>query len=336
MSFATSNISPIPFQTGSFNSVALSSDGTKGIAGSASNTGIYYTSDSGATWTQSNIITSDFGSVGISSDGTKGIAGSLSGNGIYYTSNSGAKWVQSNVTTDYFRSVALSSDGTKGIAGSSSGTGIYYTSDSGATWTQSNISTGSFSTVALSSDGIKGIASSSDNLGIYYTTSPICYEENVEILCYENDIEIFKKINKLKVGDTVKTYKDGYKKVKYIKSFNYSRLNDREIDYLYKYKNADIIVTGGHSILVDELTKEESKNNRKYKFSSKIRDKKLLLACSSDKFEKITDNKEYILYHLVLENENSKGHYGVYLKNDILSESCSEACFLSFFNLTSA
>ena len=51
-------------------------------------------------------------------------------------------------------------------------------------------------------------------------------------------------------------------------------------------------------------------------------------------FEKITDNKEYILYHLVLENENSKGHYGVYLKNDILSESCSEACFISFFNLT--
>jgi hypothetical protein len=247
-------------------------------------------------------------------------------------------FVISNISTPFqtgsFSSVALSSDGTKCIAGSASGTGIYYTSDSGVNWTQSNISTGSFYEVALSSNGFKAIASSSDDLGIYYTTSPICYEENVEILCYENDIEIFKKINEIKIGDTVKTYKDGCKKVKYIKSFNYIKMNDREIDYLYKYKNADIIVTGGHSILVDDLTKEESKNNLKYKFSSKIHDKKLLLACSSDIFEKITDNKEYILYHIVLENENSKNHYGIYLKNDILSESCSEKCFLSFFNLT--
>ena len=62
MSFAISNISPISFQTGSFSLVALSSDGTKGIAGSASNTGLYTTSDSGESWTQSNIIIGNFSS----------------------------------------------------------------------------------------------------------------------------------------------------------------------------------------------------------------------------------------------------------------------------------
>ena len=275
----------------------------------------------------------DFYSVDLSSDGTIGIAGSSSANGILYTNDSGANWIQSNVTTGSFYSVALSSNGTIGIAGGYSNNGIYYTNDSGANWTQSNVTTGDFYSVALSSNGTIGIAGSASGNGIYYTNSIICYEENVEILCYENDSEIFKKISKLKIGDTVKTYKDGYKNIKYLKQFKYTHIQKYETDYLYKYKNTDIIITGGHSILVDELTEEESINNLKYMFSSTIHDKKLLLACASDKFEKITDKKDYILYHLVLENENSKGHYGVYLKNDILSESCSEAAFLEFFNL---
>ncbi|MDD1463723.1 hypothetical protein MEO39_27505, partial [Dolichospermum sp. ST_sed2] len=76
-----------------------------GIAVSFGGNGIYYTSNSGVTWTQSNISSDSFYSVALSSDGTKGIAGSLSGNGIYYTSNSGANWAQSNVTTGAFYSV---------------------------------------------------------------------------------------------------------------------------------------------------------------------------------------------------------------------------------------
>ena len=196
------------------------------------------------------MTSNSFYSLALSSDGTKGIAGGADNNGIYYTSNSGASWIQSNITTYYFYTLALSSDGIIGIAAVNySNAGIYYTNNSGSIWIQSNITTGDFNSVSLSSNGYKAIAGSASNNGLYYTTSPICYEENVEILCYENDIEIFKKINEIKIGDTVKTYKDGYKKVKYLKSFNYSRLNDREIDYLYKYKNADIIVTGGHSIL---------------------------------------------------------------------------------------
>jgi len=140
-----------------------------------------------------------------------------------------------------------------------------------------------------------------------------------------------KKISTLKIGNLVKTYKDGYKPIKYLKKFNYNRLDESDINYLYRLKNTNIIVTGGHSILVDELTEQEKLRNLKYYFSSNIHDKKLLLAFSSDKFEKIKDNKKYILYHLVLENENIDGHYGIYLKNNILSESCSEAYFQSFF-----
>jgi len=56
----------------------------------------------------------------------------------------------------------------------------------------------------------------------------------------------------------------------------------------------------------------------------------MTIACSNDdKFERITDDKEYILYHLILENEDKNGHYGIYLTNDIISESCSENSFNS-------
>ena len=79
MSFSNTNL----LLTGSFNSVSLS--GVNGIAGSGSNLGIWYTTNIGQTWTQSNLTTNNFNSVFLS--GTNGIAGSGSSLGIYYTTN---------------------------------------------------------------------------------------------------------------------------------------------------------------------------------------------------------------------------------------------------------
>ena len=84
----------------------------------------------------------------------------------------------------------------------------------------------------------------------------------------------------------------------------------------------------GHSILVDELTEQEQLNNDKYNFNNTIEDKKLLLACSSDKFEKIEDDLEYELLHFTLENDDVSANYGVYINDGILSESCSEKVLL--------
>jgi hypothetical protein len=148
------------------------------------------------------------------------------------------------------------------------------------------------------------------------------------ILILENEEEIYKKICELKVGDLVKTYKNGYKKIKLIKSFNYKCVNEEyPLSCLYKMKYHDIIVTGGHSILVDELTDQDKLNNGIFNFEKNIEDKKLLLACSSDKFEKIEDNLQYDLFHLVLEDEDIHKHYGIYITDGILSESCPEIEF---------
>ena len=366
----------INLTTGNFNSVALSSDGTKGIAGSNSALGLYYTTNSGVNWTRSDLASggpteNDFYSVSLS--GTNAIAGSMSGTGIYYSTNSGQTWTQTAVNTGDFYSVFLS--GANGIAGSgNSNDGIYYTTNSGVTWTKSSLASGNFVValsgsiaVATSSDwfaigtgsgiyksldygqnwtragvnsgafnslslsGSRAIAGGSTNNGIYYASSSLCYEKNTLILVLENEVEVYKKICELKVGDIVKTYKHGYKKIKMIKSFNYHTYNITRLKRcVYRMKDHNVIVTGKHGILVDEITTEEIKNIKKCGIILRnIDDKQVLPACASDKFEKITDIFEFELWHFVLENDDESRNYGIYITDGILSESCSEKAFLN-------
>jgi hypothetical protein len=354
--------------SGTFNSVVLS--GLNGIAGSNSGFGIYYTNNAGVTWTQSNIITNDFFSVFLSGtnaitgsytgdgiyystnsgqtwtqsninsgdiysvvlSGSNGIAGSgTNNNGIYYTTNSGVTWTKSSLASGNFV-VALS--GSIAVATSSdwlaigTGTGIYKSTNSGQTWAGAGVNSGAFNSLSLS--GSRAIAGGSTNNGIYYALSPLCYGKNTLILVLENEVEVYKKICELKVGDIVKTYKHGYKKIKLIKSFNYNTHNITRLKRcMYRMKDHNVIVTGKHGLLVDELTEEEIKNIKKCGTSVRcIDDKQVLPACVSDKFEKITDSFEFELWHFVLENDDESKNYGVYITDGILSESCSEKAFL--------
>jgi len=80
MSFSKSASTPI--STDNINSVALIS--TKGISASDGGNGLYYSTNSGVTWLQSTISSTNFSSVVLSADGTKGIAGSASGDGLFF------------------------------------------------------------------------------------------------------------------------------------------------------------------------------------------------------------------------------------------------------------
>ena len=316
---------------------SLSLSGTNALftAGSAGNGFIRYSSDSGTTWniptTTPPLTSLDLESVSIS--GSVGmIGGTASGNSfIWYSLNGGDIWSSTSFAQANTSNIAsISASGTNGLIAintSVGGTGvIYYSTNSGLTWTLAN----SYASTDLNNgslDGNRAIVGTS--AGIYYTSSPLCYEANTLILTVENDEEVYKKVSELKVGDLVKTYKQGNKMIKYIKSFNYKPLNkEKDLDFLYKMKENNIILTGGHSILVDELTAEETLNNAKYGFSQMIEDKTLLLACSSDKFERVDDDLEYELWHFTLENDDVTGHYGVYINDGILSESCSESTLL--------
>ena len=266
----------------------------------------------------------------VSIDGSVAMIGGISTSNtafIWYSTNGGALW-----TASYF--VFANASSFTGISVSSAGLHILASINDSAQGFLVTSTGASYGLVAVfindvSLSGNEGVAGTSN--GIYYTISPLCYEANTLILISENEEEVYKKVSELKVGDLVKTYKQGYKKIKLFRSFKYKPFNrNNDLNLLYKHKENGVVVTGGHSILVDELTEQEKLNNLKhYGFNQTIEDKKLLLACSSDKFEKIDDyREEYHLYHFSLESDDPKEHFGVYITDGILSESCPEETLL--------
>jgi hypothetical protein len=157
-----------------------------------------------------------------------------------------------------------------------------------------------------------------------------CFCEGTEILCFYNNEEQYIKIQHLKIGDFVKIYNGEPKKI--IKYYQSRYKNDRtyhQICRLSNYENQtkDLYLTGGHSILVDNLTKTEKKETLKYWNNlMQIEDKYLLLCCVNENAKKINDSNIYNIYHLVLENEDRNGQYGIYA-NGILTETMSLDCY---------
>ena len=309
---------------------------------------ILYSSDHGNNWYTPNpstnpTLTNNITQV-VSIDGSVAMIGGINNSVdptitsgfVWYSINGGIDWTDSGeifYTGNALTFTGISVSGNNGLASLNDSLYGYllYSTNGGQSWAGGTGVVGipytTINDVSLSGD--EGVAGTSS--GIYYTISPLCYEANTLILISENEEEVYKKVSELKVGDLVKTYKQGYKKIKLLESFKYKPFNrNNDLNLLYKHKENGVVVTGGHSILVDELTEQEKLNNLKhYGFNQTIEDKKLLLACSSDKFEKIDDyREEYHLYHFSLESDNPKEHFGVYITDGILSESCPEDALL--------
>jgi len=148
----------------------------------------------------------------------------------------------------------------------------------------------------------------------------LCFDSSTEILCLNKNLEeVYLPIFELKVGDFVKSYKHGFRRISTI--YKNSLINDinnfRSCMYLMP-KNEDmtkdLIVTGGHSILVDNMTDNELIKNNEYFNNNipEIDDKQLLLATASEKFSALENTNEYIFYNFCLENDtNDESRYGV-------------------------
>jgi hypothetical protein len=151
-----------------------------------------------------------------------------------------------------------------------------------------------------------------------------CFNTGTKILILENNEEIYKNIEELVEGTLVKTYANGYKKIVNIVRgvFNNDIYNSNKCMYRMNKSGdmiEDLLITGSHSILVDELSEEERNNMTKvFGKLKKIEDKYLLLSCFSNKLEKIKSKDFYEYYNIKLEG-NDCG-YGIYA-NGILCES---------------
>ena len=164
---------------------------------------------------------------------------------------------------------------------------------------------------------------------------PSCFNEGTKILCLNKHFEEeYIPIENLRKGDLVKSFKHGYRKIDLIGKN--PMINNPELfnACMYKMKKTegnglieDLIVTGGHAILVDDLGKYKEENNKIFGSTLMIDDKYLLLCAVSEDFKKLDNIKLYTYYHFTLENNgNDHERYGIWA-NGILTETPSKNQF---------
>ena len=331
-------------------SVAMDGSNAVAVGSNSSNVGaIYYSTNSGSTWTQittglSN--SSNFSSVAI--NGTNAVAvgyyydGSSGAGVIYYSANSGSSWTQITTglsnSSNNFSSVAI--NGTNAVAvgiNYVSNVGvIYYSADSGSTWTQITglTSTGQFSSVAINTDMFSVVGGTNQ---LYNTPTALCLNHDTKILCFTVDGEKYVPIQDLREGDLVKSYLHGYRKINCIGKN--SMINKPSIwnQSMWKMEKTDtndliedLIMLGGHSLLVDTLSdemKEIYKEKWECGLACVIDGKVLLIAGLSGLFTQSEDTGIYTYYQLTLDNEGDLNkRFGIWA-NGVLVETPSENQF---------
>jgi hypothetical protein len=171
---------------------------------------------------------------------------------------------------------------------------------------------------------------------VLLNSDPSCYNEGTKILCLNKNLEEeYIPIENLRKGDLVKSYKHGYRKIDLIGK-NTVVNNPEKFNCMYEMKKTDengliedLIITGGHAILIDDLGFFKEENDKLFGSTQMIDDKYLLLASVSDQFVKLVNIIPYTYYHFILENNGSiDERFGVWA-NGILTETPSKNFFMS-------
>lgn len=167
----------------------------------------------------------------------------------------------------------------------------------------------------------------------------ICFKEDTKILTDKGYVPI----QDLRKGDLVQTLNNGYKAISLIGKqemyHNISEENKR--NQLYKFSSdkypeifEDLVITGGHSILLDSLNEEEIKKQEEWISESDllIDNKYRMLAFLDEKSVSYEPSGLYTIYHLALEGDYNK-NYGIYA-NGLLVEACSQQYLKEESNMT--
>lgn len=170
------------------------------------------------------------------------------------------------------------------------------------------------------------------------TIIPIpCFLEGTKILCFSNEKEVYLPIESLRNGDLVKTLNNGYLPINKVGTSTIRNLNsdDRIIDRLYKLNQKDypeleedLIITGGHSVLVDHLTDiQRDKIGEIFVTDGKYR----LMAYLDERAEIHKGKGTFNVWHVVI-GDNENINYGIYA-NGLLVESCFEKYMIDNMNV---
>jgi hypothetical protein len=250
---------------------------------------------------------------------------------------------QTSPTIDYFYKVTNPGNSILNTSGTN-------TTD-GSTFTNTILNSSAFDGTSLSGDNHTGVTGYSLNgstitliggiddgneYSVIISFVAACFNEGTKILCFKNKKDRYVPIEQLQSGDFVKTYKYGYRKIDLIGK-NYLWNNPTNFSHcMYKMAKTDtnglledLIVTGGHSILVDDLGQYKECNQRLFHGTTpKIEDKYLLLAAASNEFVQLTEPKKYTYYHFIVENnDDDNEQFGVWA-NGVLTETPSKNFFI--------
>lgn len=178
----------------------------------------------------------------------------------------------------------------------------------------------------------------SNNISVSYSfiniSEPACFNEGTKILCLDKNFQdAYLPIETLRKGDFVKTYKHGYRRIETIGKQTLFNNPNKFGQCMYKMVKTeenglieDLIITGWHAILVDDLGEQKNENYKIYGSTKMIDKKYLLLSSVSKEFKKIETTEPFTYYHFVLESDDDETHFGVWA-NGILTESQNKVDF---------
>jgi hypothetical protein len=188
-----------------------------------------------------------------------------------------------------------------------------------------------YNSLNATAKSIVNAASSMTNVIVKY--GPPCFLKGTLIQCKKDDHECWRPVESLRKGDLVKTLLHGFLPIDVIgtKVIHNPGDNERSDVRLYKYTPdvvpelfEDLIITGTHSVLVQDLTEVERSETERVLGEIYVTDNHYRLpACVDQRAQPWAKEGDFEIFHFALENYNYYTNYGVFA-NGLLVESSSK------------
>jgi hypothetical protein len=181
------------------------------------------------------------------------------------------------------------------------------------------------------SEGTKILSLTNFKNGIYEEDLEKSLEKSLEVSLTSQIKEEYILVQDLKIGDLVKTYLHGYRRISRVLKGNFKN-NPKEkgvANCMYRMLKTkdnelieDLTLTRNHGVLVEKLSENEEKNVDKKNLE--VVDGLLsIITADSDKFEKVEDTNVYNYYHFSLDGDGDNDRrFGIYA-NGLLVETPS-------------